>query len=105
MGPHGSGRAPRVSENSFASVRRRLQESRKSIPTGSFVVETIVTAQAIKETQSSTIRKLEGEIRNILGATAWRGAETGVAVREKTLQGKDTRLVPDDWRCRCRCVA
>ena len=53
-------------ENSFASVRRRLQESRKSIPTGSFVVETIVTAQAIKETQSSTIRKLEGEIRNIL---------------------------------------
>ena len=53
-------------ENSFASVRRRLQESRQGIHTGSFAVETIVTAQAINESQSSTIRKLEGEIRSIL---------------------------------------
>ena len=53
-------------ENSFASVRRRLQESRQRIPTGSFAVETIVTAQAINGSQSSTIRKLEGEIRSIL---------------------------------------
>ena len=53
-------------ENSFASVRRRLQESRKGIPIGTFAVETIVTAQAINEGQSSTIRKLEGEIKNIL---------------------------------------
>ena len=53
-------------EHSFASVRRRLQESRQGIPTGSFAVETIVTAQAINESQGSTIRKLEGEIRSIL---------------------------------------
>ena len=53
-------------QNSFASVRRRLQESRQGISTGSFAVETIVTAQAINESQSSTIRKLEGEIRSIL---------------------------------------
>ena len=53
-------------ENSFASVRRRLQESRQGIPSGNFAVETIVTAQAINESQSSTIRKLEGEIRSIL---------------------------------------
>ena len=44
-------------ENSFASVRQRLQESRQDIPTGSFAVDTIVTAQAINESQSSTIRK------------------------------------------------
>ena len=53
-------------ENSFASVRRRLQESRQGIPTDSFAVETIVTSQAINESQSSTIRKLEGEIRSLL---------------------------------------
>ena len=53
-------------EHSFASVRRRLQESRQEVPTGSFAVETIVTAQAINENQGSTIRKLEGEIRSIL---------------------------------------
>ena len=53
-------------ENSFASVRRRLQESRQQVPTGSFAIEKIVTAQAINESQSSTIRKLEGEIRSIL---------------------------------------
>ena len=53
-------------EHSFASVRRRLQESRQGIPMGSFAVETIVTAQTINESQGSTIRKLEGEIRSIL---------------------------------------
>lgn len=53
-------------EGSFASVRRRLQESRQDIPTGSFAVETIVTAQTINESQDSTIRKLEGKIRSIL---------------------------------------
>ena len=53
-------------KNSFASVRRKLQESRKGIPTGSFAVETIVTAQAINDSQSSTIRKLEDEIRSIM---------------------------------------
>ena len=53
-------------EHSFASVRRRLQESRQGIPTGSFAVATIVTAQTINESQGSTIRKLEGEIRSIL---------------------------------------
>lgn len=52
-------------EHSFASVRRRLQESRQGIPTDSFEVETIVTAQAINESQGSTIRKLEGEIRSV----------------------------------------
>lgn len=53
-------------DSSFASVRRRLQESREGLPTGTFAVETIVTAQAVKETQSSIIRKLEGEIRTNL---------------------------------------
>ena len=53
-------------ENSFATVRRRLQEARQGIPSGNFTVETIVTAQAINESQSSTVRKLENEIRNIL---------------------------------------
>ena len=53
-------------KNSFASVRRRLQESRKDIPAGGFAVETIVTAQTINQSQSSTIRKLEDEIRSIV---------------------------------------
>ena len=53
-------------ENSFASVRRRLQDSRKSIPTGGFVLETIVTAQAVNERHGSAIRKLEHEIRSTL---------------------------------------
>ena len=53
-------------ENSFATVRQRLQQSRQGMPTGSFAVETIVTAQAINESQSSTIRKLEGEIRKFV---------------------------------------
>ena len=53
-------------DNSFDSARQRLQKSRQDIPTGGFAVETIVTAQVINETQSSTIRQLEGEIRGIL---------------------------------------
>ena len=53
-------------ESSFAFVRQRMQESRKAIPTGSFAVEEIVTAQAIKETQGPTLRKLEGKIRDVL---------------------------------------
>ena len=53
-------------ESSFASVRQRLQNSRQAIPTGSFAVETIVTPQAINENQGSTLRKLEGDIRDAL---------------------------------------
>ena len=50
-------------ESSFASVRQRLHDSRQSVPTGSFAVEAIVTAQAVNESQGSTLRKLEGDIR------------------------------------------
>ena len=53
-------------ESSFASVRQRMHDSRQAIPTGSFAVEAIVTAQAINETQGPTLRKLEGEIRDAL---------------------------------------
>ena len=53
-------------ESSFVSVRQRLHDSRQAIPTGSFAVEAIVTAQAIDETQGPTLRKLEGEIRDAL---------------------------------------
>ena len=53
-------------ESSFESVRQRMHDSRQAIPTGSFAVEAIVTAQAINETQAPTLRKLEGEIRDAL---------------------------------------
>ena len=53
-------------ESSFASVRQRLHESRQALPTGSFAVKTIVTPQTINETQGSTLRKLEREIRDAL---------------------------------------
>lgn len=54
-------------ESSFTSVRQRLQNSRQTIPTSSFAVETIVTPQVINENQGSTLRKLEGYIRDALG--------------------------------------
>ena len=53
-------------ESSFASVRQMLQNSRQAIPTGSFAVETIVKPQTINETQGSTLRELEGDIRGAL---------------------------------------
>ena len=53
-------------ESSFASVRQRMHDSRQAIPTGSFAIKEIVTAQAVKETQGPTLRKLEGEIRDVL---------------------------------------
>ena len=53
-------------ESSFASVRKRLHEARQSIPTKSFTVETIVTPQAINDTQGTTLLKLEGVIRRAL---------------------------------------
>lgn len=53
-------------ESSFASVPKRLHDSRQAIPTGSFAIETIVTPQKINETQGSTLRKLEGDIRDTL---------------------------------------
>ena len=53
-------------ESSFASIRQRLQASRQAVPSGSFAVESIVTAQAIAETQGPTLHKLEREIRNAL---------------------------------------
>ena len=53
-------------QSSFASVRQRLHEARQTIPTKSFTVETIVTPQAINETQGPTLHKLEGVIRPAL---------------------------------------
>ena len=53
-------------ETSFASIRGRLQESRQGIPAGSFAIETFVTPQAISESQGSTVRVLEGEIRGMV---------------------------------------
>ena len=53
-------------EASFVSIRQRLQESRQAVPAASFAVESVVTAQAINETQGSTLRTLEREIRDAL---------------------------------------
>lgn len=53
-------------ESSFESVRQRLHNSRQAIPTAPFAVEAIVTTQRIKETQGTTLRKLEGKIREAL---------------------------------------
>ena len=53
-------------DRSFASVRRRLQESRQGVPTGKFAIETVVTPQAINESQGSTVRELEEEIRGMV---------------------------------------
>ena len=53
-------------ESSFASVPQRLHDSRQAVPTGSFAVETIVKPQTINETQGSTLRELEGDIRGAL---------------------------------------
>ena len=50
-------------ELSLGSIRQRLQESRQQIPTGAFAVEAIVTPQAIDDAHGSTLRRLEGEIR------------------------------------------
>ena len=55
-------------ESSFASIRQRMHDSRQAIPTESFAVEAIVTAQAINETEEPTLRKLEEEIRDTLEA-------------------------------------
>ncbi|MDD9982361.1 MAG: 50S ribosome-binding GTPase [Gammaproteobacteria bacterium] len=53
-------------ESSFASVRQRLHDSRQAIPTVSFSIETVVTAQAIGETQGPTLGELQGDIRTAL---------------------------------------
>ena len=53
-------------ERSFASIKARLQESRQGIPMGGFAIETIVTGQAITESQGSTVRELEEEIRGVV---------------------------------------
>ena len=53
-------------ESSFASIPKRLHDSRQAIPTGSFAVETIVKPQTINETQGSTLRELDGDIRGAL---------------------------------------
>ena len=53
-------------QSSFASVRQRLSDARQKIPTKSFTVATIVTPQAITETQGPTLSKLEGIIRDAL---------------------------------------
>ena len=53
-------------ERSLASIRGRLQESRQGIPSGSFAIETVVTPQTINESQGSTVRKLEDEIKGIV---------------------------------------
>ena len=53
-------------ENSFATVRQRLNEARQAIPTDTFSVKAIVTPQAIKEGREATLRNLEREIRDAL---------------------------------------
>lgn len=53
-------------ESSFASVRQRLDEARQRIPSQAFAVESIVTPQAINETQGPALRTLEGVIRRAL---------------------------------------
>ena len=53
-------------ESSFATIRKRLNESRQGMPTGAFAVEATVTSQTINENQGATLRKLEGGIRETL---------------------------------------
>ena len=53
-------------QSSFASVRQRLRDARQKIPTKSFTVETVVTPQAIIDTQGPMLRKLERVIRDAL---------------------------------------
>ena len=53
-------------ESSFATVRQRLHDSRQGITTGTFAVEAIVTSQEISESQGTTLRKTEGDIREAL---------------------------------------
>ena len=53
-------------ESSFAAVRQRLHAARQKIPAKAFTVESIVTPQAINETQGATLRKLERVIRRAL---------------------------------------
>ena len=81
-------------EGSFASARRRLQESRQGMPTVSFAVETIVTAQAIAESQSSTIRKLENDIRSILGQQLGEARETAWRCVRRHCGAKTRRWLP-----------
>ena len=100
MGPR-RGRASRVLKNSLPSVRRRLQESRQGIPSGNFAVETIVTAQANQRKPEFNHSQVGGRNQEHLGATASRGSRTSVAALEKTLQGKNARLVYDHRRSRC----
>ena len=53
-------------ERSFASISERLRESRQRIPSSGFAIETIVTPQAINETQGVTVREVEEEIRGMV---------------------------------------
>ena len=55
-----------VLESSFGSIRQRLQQSRQQNPTGTFALDTVVTAQAVNEKQGATIRKLDGQVRQAL---------------------------------------
>ena len=53
-------------ESSFTSARQRLNDTRQKIPAKAFAVGSIVTPQAINETQGPTLQKLEGVIRHAL---------------------------------------
>ena len=92
-------------ENSFASVRRRLQESRQEHTYGQLRGRDDRNGAGDQRKPEFNHSEVGRRNQEHLGATAWRGSETSVAAREKTLQGKDARLVSDEWRCRCCCVA
>ena len=52
--------------SSFHLVKQRLQETRQATPSGNFAIETIITQQAINDSQGARLRSLEGEIRESL---------------------------------------
>ena len=86
-------------ESSFVSIRQRLQESRQAVPIASFAVESIVTAQAINETQGPTLRTLEREIRDALegqldGArlSTWHRVRRYYMARTRTWFSKNTQV-------------
>ena len=53
-------------EASFKYVRKRLHDARQKIPAKAFAIGSIVTPQAINESQGPTLQKLEGEIKSAL---------------------------------------
>ena len=53
-------------ESSFRRVKQRLQDARQATPSDNFVVEKIITQQAVNDSQGANLRKLEEDIRESL---------------------------------------